>query len=79
MSDNFDDDADGGPRLSDLTRDGAVSEIIDRETAGLRRRVDAYREAAVDRELRLREREAAEADIVAEADRRSSSRHLRSI
>lgn len=79
MSNHFDDDLNDGPRLADLTRDGAVSEIIDRETAGLRRERDAYRDAAVDRELQLRARQAAEDDIAAEADRQSSARHLRAI
>lgn len=79
MSNYFDDDSNDGPRLSDLTRDGAVGEFIDRETAGLRLERDAYREAAVDRELQLRARQAAEEDVAAEADRRSSVRHLRAI
>jgi hypothetical protein len=82
VSGNFESDDEHGPRLADLTRDGGIGEMLDREiareTESLSRQVDAYREAAVDRELRLRATEAAEADIMAEADRRSG-RHLRSV
>lgn len=80
MDKPFDDEADdSGPRLRDLTRDGALHDIIESEKAPLLRKVDAYREAAVEREMRLRERKAAEADVAAEADRRSTDRHLRAI
>lgn len=82
MNHDLENEGGGGPRLADLTRDGGIGEILDREiardTASLSRQVDAYREAAIDRELRLRAKHAAEADITAEADRRSG-RHLRSV
>lgn len=83
MTNFFDDESADGARLRDLTRDGGLGEIIDREvdrkTAPLQRERDAYREAAIELELQRRARVAAEADISAEADRRSSGRHLRAI
>lgn len=83
MSNDFDDEDEHGARVGDLVRSGPVGQMItrevERETAPLRRQVEAHLEAAVDRELRLRARDAAEADVMAEADRRSSRRHLRSV
>lgn len=76
---SLDEEMNVGVRLGDLTRDGGLSEVIDRETAALRRERDAYLEAAVERELQLRARDEAEAVITAEADRRSSTRRLRAV
>ena len=75
----FDDEIDAGVRLRDLARDGGLGEVLDRETAALRRERDAYLEAAVERELQIRARNEAEAVISAEADKRSSGRRLRAV
>jgi hypothetical protein len=76
---SLDEEMNVGVRLGDLRRDGGLSEVIDRETAALRRERDAYLEAAVERELQLRARDEAEAVVTAEADRRSSTRRLRAV
>ena len=74
---------DNGVRLGDLAGDSALSELMAREveqvTAPLRRERDAYRKAAVRRELQLRADDAAEVDVMREADRQGNRRHLRAV
>lgn len=72
------DENDRGARLSDLTKDGDVAFVIEREVGAVAAQRDAYREIAIEKEAALLEM--ARQDVEEEARRRVRGRpNLRAI